>query len=292
MNVAPPDLAKGLAAIGRTIDPPATAALYAPLHGLPPYPGVRIARDIQYGPAERNRLDVFSAEPAAATARPVLLFVHGGGFVAGDKHTPGTPFHDNIGVWAARHGLVGVTMTYRLAPQAPWPAGAEDVAAAVRWVRDNIGQYGGDPARIYLMGHSAGATHVSTYVAHPAIHGADGPALAGLILSSGIYDLRTFPLTDERYRSYYGEDASLYAERSALPGLAQSALPVLLIHAELDPPPFVQQAEGLRDALSQAGSAPRFLGLAGHNHLSGSYSIGTADTAMSGAILAFIGKSA
>ncbi len=174
MNVAPPDLAKGLAAIGRAIDPAATAALYAPLHRLPPYSDVRIARDIHYGPAERNRLDIFTAEPAAA-ARPVLLFVHGGGFVGGDKHVAGSPFHDNIGAWAARHGMVGVTMTYRLAPQAPWPAGAEDVATAVRWVRDNIGQYGGDPARLFLMGHSAGATHVSTYVAHPAIHGAKRP---------------------------------------------------------------------------------------------------------------------
>ena len=149
---AMPDLAKNLSAMGRIIDPAATAALYAPLHRLPPYPGVRIARDLHYGPAERNRLDIFTAEPAAAAAQPVLLFVHGGGFVGGDKHDPGTPFHDNIGAWAARQGMVGVTMTYRLAPQAPWPAGAEDVATAVRWVRDNIGEHGGDPARLYPDG--------------------------------------------------------------------------------------------------------------------------------------------
>ncbi len=288
---AMPNLAKNLSAMGRIIDPAATAALYAPLHSLTPDPGVRIERDIQYGLAERNRLDVFTAAPAAGAARPVLLFVHGGGFVGGDKHVQDSPFHDNIGAWAARHGMVGVTMTYRLAPQAPWPAGAEDVAAAVHWVLDNIGTRGGDPARLYLTGHSAGATHVATYVAQPALQGPDGPGLAGLIISSGIYDLTTFP-QNERYRSYFSDDQSLYAARSALPGLTHITQPLLLIHAELDPPPFVQQAEVLREALTRAGRPPRFLRLTGHNHLSGNYSIGTADTLLSGAVLKFVGKTA
>ena len=291
MNVAPPNLAKGLAAIGRTIDPPATAALYAPLHGLPPYPGIRIVRDIQYGPAERNRLDVFTAAPAGATAKPVLLFVHGGGFVRGDKHTPGSPFHDNIGAWAARNGMVGVTMTYRLAPQAAWPAGPEDIGTAVRWVRAHIADHGGDPAHIYLMGHSAGATHVSTYLAQPAFHGPDGHGLAGLIASSGIYDVSAFP-QNSNYVSYFGADESQYAARSALAGLTCSTLRLLVIHAELDPPPFARQVEALREALTRAGRPPRVVRLSGHNHLSGVYSIGTADTAMSGVILEFVGKSA
>ena len=81
-------------------------------------------------------------------------------------------------------------------------------------------------------------------MAQPALHGADGHGLAGLIISSGIYDLTTFP-QNERYQSYFGEDESLYAARSALPGLTQQTLPLLLMHAELDPPPFVQQAETL-----------------------------------------------
>jgi triacylglycerol lipase len=290
MNAMPQDIARGLAAIGRVIDPPATTALYAPLHGPTPGPGVRVERDVQYGPADRNRLDIFAVDPAGATAKPVLMFVHGGGFVGGDKQVPDTPFHDNIGTWAARHGIVGVTMTYRLAPQAPWPAGPEDVAAAVRRVRENISAHGGDPARLYLMGHSAGATHVATYVGQPKFHGPDGPGLAGLILSSGIYDLTTFALTDPRYRAYFGEDESLYAARSALPGLVQGAVPLMVIHAELDPPPFVQQAETIRDALTRAGKAPRFLRLAGHNHLSGTCSIGTADASLSGPILDFVGN--
>lgn len=290
MNIAPPDLATALAAIGRVIDPPATAALYAPLHSLAPYPGLRIRRDIQYGPDARNRLDIFTADAAPAAALPVLLYVHGGGFVAGDKHTPGAFFHDHIGAWAARQGMIGVTMTYRLAPQATWPAGAEDVAAAVRWVHDNIGAHGGNPARLFLMGHSAGATHVTAYAGDPRLHGPNGPGLTGLIASSGIYDLTTFPMEDARYRAYHGDDESLYAARSALPGLAKTTLPFMLFYAELDPPQFGQQAEAVRDARTRAGHPPRFLRLAGHNHLSGGYSIGTVDTALSDAILDFIGK--
>ena len=63
---------------------------------------------------------------------------------------------------------------YRLAPQFPWPAGNEDLAAAVRLVVDKAADFGADPNRIYLMGHSAGATHVASYVSHPEFFGSRG----------------------------------------------------------------------------------------------------------------------
>ena len=67
--------------------------------------------------------------------KPVLLFVHGGGFIAGDKHTEGSPFYSNIGAWAVKNGFTGVNMTYRLAPANPWPAGIEDIRAAVEFIQ-------------------------------------------------------------------------------------------------------------------------------------------------------------
>src|SRR5204862_7367374 len=116
-------------------------------------------RDVHYGPAERNLLDVFAAD-AAGGGRPVLVFVHGGGYIMGDRRTaPGSPWYDNIMLWAARSGFVGVNMTYRLAPRYAWPAAQQDIAAALIWIRQNIGAQGGDPARVVLMGHSSGATH-------------------------------------------------------------------------------------------------------------------------------------
>ena len=130
-------------------------------------------------------------ETAAASPRPVLIFVHGGAFVGGNKRTtPTSPFYDNIMLWAAKNGFIGVNVTYRLAPQAPWPArrpGSRHRGAM--GPSDKIGERGGDPARIYLMGHSAGAVHVSSYVSHPEFHKVKGGGLAGAIMVSGIYDL-------------------------------------------------------------------------------------------------------
>ena len=146
-----------------SIDPPKTNALYAPLHDGEPYPGATVIRDIKYGPDDLHALDVFKATQPAAAARPVLIHVHGGGFVRGDKHTAGTPFTDNIPLWAARNGMVGVNVNYRLAPKVTWPAGTEDMAAILRWTKANIAAHGGDPAKVFLLGWSAGAHHVVSY---------------------------------------------------------------------------------------------------------------------------------
>src|SRR5205807_1942905 len=123
----PEEIAWKLLEIGRVIDPPKTAAIYAPLQEKEPYPGAKIERDVKYGAADRNRLDIFMPE-TASSPRPVLIFVHGGAFVTGDKRVRDGPFYDNIMLWAVKNGFVGVNVDYRLAPQASWPAGAKDLA--------------------------------------------------------------------------------------------------------------------------------------------------------------------
>jgi triacylglycerol lipase len=128
----PVSLARRVSGLGRESSPEALAAsqeIYTPFHEPEPYRDVLVERDLAYGSHARNRLDVYRSDTAADPA-PALLFVHGGGFVSGDKKRPGTPYQDNVALWAVRHGLVGVNMTYRLAPEHRWPAGAEDVAAA------------------------------------------------------------------------------------------------------------------------------------------------------------------
>jgi acetyl esterase/lipase len=283
----PAEIAAKLAELGRVIDPPKTAPLYAPLQQKEPYQGVRIERDVKYGAADRNLLDVFMAE-TAASARPVLIYVHGGGFVAGNKRAPGSPFYDNVMLWAAKNGFVGVNVTYRLAPQAVWPSGAEDLAAAVLWVSDKIGQRGGDPARIYLMGHSAGAVHVASYVSHPEFHKVRGGGLAGAILVSGIYDLTATPAGDPE-RAYFGADPSRYAEQSSLQGLRTTRIPLMIASAELDPPDFVQQFDLLKEAACKGASGcPHAIMLPQHSHMSEVYSINTADTRLTNEILDFV----
>jgi triacylglycerol lipase len=274
--------------IGPVINPPETARLYAPLQQKEPYDGIKVTRDLKYGTDARHALDVFAAEAASAGARPVLMFVHGGAFLAGNKRGPNnSPFYDNIMLLAARNGLLGVNVTYRLAPQNPWPAGAEDVAAAVRWVGDNIAAHGGDPARVYLMGHSAGAVHVASYVAHTQFHGPKGIGLAGAILVSGLYDLASMPQLGSG-TAYFGDDRSKYAERSSVAGLTKATIPLLVVYAELDPDIFKDQAAQLNSALCNAGRCPLLHALAKHSHMSEVYAVNTKDRALSDPVLAFV----
>ena len=285
----PDEMAWKLLELGRVIDPPKTAALYAPLQQKEPYRGVKVERDLKYGAAERNLLDVFTPE-TNTTPLPVLIFVHGGGFVAGNKRTGNSPFYDNIMLWAANNGFVGVNMTYRLAPQSPWPAAAEDLSAAVRWVADNIASRGGEPARVYMMGHSAGASHVATYASHPEFWGATDSRLAGAILVSGLYDLADMP-SDAGPSAYYGRDTALYAERSSVKGLLQSKTPVMIVAAELDPPGFVDQFNRLKDARCRvAGSCAHAILLPQHSHMSEIYSINTSDDRLTREILEFVAR--
>jgi triacylglycerol lipase len=280
----PPAIETQLLAIGRVVAPPPTAALYAPLQEREPYAGVKVERDQRYGADARNRLDVFTPTAGSAAPRPVLVFVHGGAFVAGDKRTGDSPFYDNIAVWAVRNGMVGVNLTYRLAPQNPWPAAQQDLGAALAWVRQNIAARGGDPARIVLMGHSAGAAHIAQYIGHPALY---ATPVAAAIMVSGLYDPSTAEVNPP-LQAYFGRDAGVYAARNALPGMVASRLPMLVAYAELDPSDFHRQAEQANVALCEAKRCPMFLQLAGHSHMSEVYAINTADRALTDAIRAFV----
>ena len=210
-------------------------------------------------------------------------------FVGGNKRTtPTSSFYDNIMLWAVKNGFVGVNVAYRLAPRAPWPAGAEDLATAVQWVTDKIGDRGGNPARINLMGHSAGAVHVATYVSHPELHKVKGGGLAGAIMVSGIYDLTAMPLAHTQ-RAYFGADPARYAERSSLRGLATTDVPLMMVAAELDPAGFVRQLDlGKQATCKRANGCARALLLPQHSHMSEVYSINTADTRLTDQILDFV----
>ena len=283
-------IASQLRRLGRRFEPDVimkSHALYAPLHETEPYPGVVVTRDLKYGAHERHRLDVFAAQDRARR-RPVLVYVHGGGFIGGDKKAPNSPFHDNIGVWAVRHGLLGVNMTYRLAPQHPWPAGAEDVAATLAWVERHAAAHGGDPERVFLIGSSAGAAHVASCIAFPEF----GPAqnLSGAILLSGIYDLTAFE-PNELVTSYYGMDSARYAERSSLRGLIATRIPLLVTLAEFDPIDFERQALNLVDGFfARHGQWPNFVRLMGHNHFTTSLQLNTADDYLGRQIHAFVSE--
>jgi acetyl esterase/lipase len=285
-----PEMAEKIKVIGRVVNPPATAPLYASrVIESEPYAGVSVQRDIKYGDDPRHLLDVFTPQAASAAPRPVFVFVHGGGFVRGDRRGPGSPFYDTLMLWAVRNGMIGVNMTYRLAPKDLWPAGAQDVGLAIRWVNEQVAARGGDPKKVFLMGHSAGAAHVASYVADERFHQVPGSGLAGALMLSGLFQI-TPDLTAQEapVMLYFGADAANYAERSAQNGLVRSKVPLWVGYSELNPPGFVVQSEGLNDALCKAGRCPSFHRFAGHSHMSEIYSIHTDDKVVSDAMFAFV----
>jgi acetyl esterase/lipase len=285
----PPDVIAQLTGMGREITPDLVQgswALLRPFHEKVGYTAPKIHRDRAYGDHPRRRLDVHTGGDAKEQAAPVVLFVHGGGFVGGDKKVPGSPAYDHIGAWAVRNGWVGVTITYRLAPEHTWPAGAQDVAAAVQWVRDNIADYGGDPARIVVTGHSAGCVHVASFIAGQGGGSLDGVRGAGLL--SGFY---LIPDEDrgELERAYYGDAPS--KKVSTLPGLLETGIPLIFAVAERDPEFSHHQVARLTAAWMDARKAvPQVVWSEGHNHVSQIGSIGVDDLALGAQLARFVSR--
>jgi acetyl esterase/lipase len=166
---------------------PAIALVLAgPAHGGATQ--VKESLNIRYAPGagDRHELDVFT--PAGATSAPVLVLVHGGAWMIGDKDFHGR--YRNVGLALARRGLVVVMPNYRLAPRDRHPAQVKDVALAFAWVRRHIKDYGGDPGDIFLAGHSAGGHLVSLLATDPQyLKDADRQALRGVIGVSGVYSI-------------------------------------------------------------------------------------------------------
>ncbi|WP_285021689.1 alpha/beta hydrolase [Novosphingobium sp. fls2-241-R2A-195] len=263
----------------------AVRALYAPEQEPRAAALAPVASDFAYGPHPRNRLDLYR-EGESGGLRPVLLFVHGGGFLVGDKGGDGNGnggwANAHLGRWAAVNGMLGAVMNYRLAPDETWPAGAEDVAAAVEWLQEHAAEHGGDPERIVLLGTSAGSVHIAGFLKLRSDHA--GMVRAAVLLS-GLYG---FTPLDERDMLYYGpQDA--YAGRMPRKAVVETALPLLLACAEFDPPRFQAEWAGLLQArLDRHGRLPRAHYASGHNHYSMAMHIGTADRRLSDEILTFI----
>ena len=348
----PPTIEAGLRKIGPIVDPACTAKLYRPLmpakditSGDPnPYPGVRVLRNQSFGQDPKDVVDIFAGDKGPAS-RDVLIYVPGGG---GDKieiqNKEANAFYDNIGRWAAKHGMVGVTMQRHASTS--WDGGAKDVSAMIQWLQTHVSKYKGNPQRMFIWAHSAGNVPVGTYLGRPELYGPNGVGVKGAILMSAaafnILPTRGPPMDPAammalmtRAGKACGEtggllatagalpgkapgepggpppaggpgfpgmggppvDAATQLARSSLPGLAKSGVKILLASAEMDlgaDPnangglmPF---SKALSDALCGVGPehCPSLLVAKGHSHMSIVFSIDTADTSVSDAVLAFI----
>jgi acetyl esterase/lipase len=272
---------------GPSLEP--SMELYAPLLAAAPKGDLLVQKDIRYGEHERNLVDVY--RPRGVENAPVLVYVHGGGYSTGDRDL--CPLvYANVPTYFARNGLLAMSATYRLAPEAAWPSGAEDMRALVGWIRKNARANGGNPDRLFLMGHSAGATHVATYAFDARFQPPEGHGLAGIVLVSGRYRLRWDPDDPslDSIRDYFGRDPNLYESRSVVTHVPGSDVEAMLVIAERDQTNLVETSGELFTALCRRdeGRCPRFLQLRHHNHLSEVLHINTGDELLGREILDFV----
>ena len=258
-----------------------TKALFVPLIDRPA--GIQEHFDITYGTHPRQKLDVYTRP--GLTGAPVAIYIPGGGFTGGDKRQDDV-FFGNVGRFFASHDVVGITANYRLSPEVAWPAASQDLAELVRFVKANVARFGGDPNRIVIFGHSAGAAHVASYVFDPELQG--HAEVAGVVLSSGLYVLRRSEMRPN-VAQYFGDDDATFERRSAVSHVAGTKVSVLLTVAEYDPVYLATPTFEMAIALTRRdGHAPPLLRLDDHNHFSCICGIGTRDTRFSAPLLAFV----
>lgn len=289
----PADIAQRIRERGPLLDMPLTQAIYRPLHEHQPRDGVNVTRDLRYGEAQRHNLDVYRPQANAQVALPVIVFFHGGGYIRGDKSDK-----ENIGYYFARQGYTVFVPNYRLAPADRWPAGAQDVGAAYAWISANAAKFGGDAQRLFLIGESAGASHVAAATLVKRFHPPQGFNIKAAIFISGVYDVHLEKLArpqfgiatpDPRNEAYFGAEFDRYPSMSTVALIDAAPFPVLITYAELDMLQMqVQAGELFAKLITQHGFAPQIRMIRDHNHLTQVYSVNTGDASLSQPLLDFM----
>jgi acetyl esterase/lipase len=270
--------------------------LFATLTSIPNpiVAGDHVEKDIAYSEAggNRTRLDVYS--PGEGKDRPVVIWVHGGAWQIGDKRmVQAKPKAFN------EHGYVLVSVNYRFHPAVTYKEQAGDIAQAIRWVHDHARKHGGDPGRIFLMGHSAGAHLV-------ALVGTDGRYLekAGLKLGdlSGVivldgagYDISwqisqtLLPRLRAMYTNIFTEDEATQKDASPITHVARGkGIPPFLILHVASRRDSKAQSEGLAAKLREAGVEVKVVPAEGKTHLTINRELGEPDDAPTKEVFEFL----
>jgi len=229
-----------------------TAGLLAEEHPAPPAlplpADVLCVENLPYrvdadADAVRHRADVYLPQQRAGF--PTLVFIHGGGYQRGDR----TVGH-NLGAVLAHHGAAVVSISYRLFPQVRHPGHIQDIARAFAWTRLLVPRLGGDPQRVFVGGHSAGAhlaTLLGTDASYLAAEGLSRHAIAGVLAISGGY--RINPIR----KDVFGDDAAL-AAASPFAHLTGGHPPFLLLVGGLEKPERHQLTDEFRAGLAAVGT--------------------------------------
>jgi acetyl esterase/lipase len=206
----------------------------------------RRSSDLPYGDDARQKLDVYA--PRRPDHRPVVIVFYGGTWSAGKKSN-----YAFVGAALAERGYVTVIPDYRLYPEVRFPAFVEDGARAIAWAQQHARDFGGDPDRLVLMGHSAGAHIAALLALNPSYLAAAGVrphSIAGFIGLSGPYAL--VPDTDTLHAIF----GAPYAPSDWQPVhfADRTAPPTLLLHGADDEAVYSAHTEKLRDALLAQGA--------------------------------------
>ena len=215
---------------------------------------LRIVRDVDYvANADyadgKDRLDIYVPDGARNT--PVIFSIHGGALEAGDRSE-----ERFVGERFAGAGYVTAVISYRLSPDVSHPAHIQDVAAAFAWVTRNIARNGGDPNRILVIGHSAGAYLAMLLATDPrwlAAHKLSPRDIAGVAPISGFYWVEREGVAPDRPAYVWGRDRKVWVEASPAYYLRPDIPPVLLLDTDGDEPWRQQQKADFAAALRAAG---------------------------------------
>lgn len=205
-----------------------------------------VMRGAVYGPDPRHRLDLYApARLAEGRLLPVIVFLYGGSWASGLRQGYGF-----AGRALAAQGFLAAVPDYRLVPDIRFPAFLEDCAAAVRWVAEHAARFGGDPERIVLAGHSAGAYNAAMLALDPQWLGGERSRVRGLIGLAGPYDF--LPLKGPATLAAFGEAPDLAATQPV--GFASNGgPPALLLHGAEDRTVSPRNSRRLAEALQEGG---------------------------------------
>ena len=222
--------------------------------------GRQVGRDLAYGAGPRHRLDVYA--PEAASGRPVIVFIYGGSWNSGNKDD-----YAFAGAALASRGFVTVIPDYRLVPTVRFPSFVEDCAAAVRWTVDHSLELGGDPSRIVLVGHSAGAYNVMMLTLDEHFlrdAGVDAACLRGAAGLAGPYDFLPFDVDATREAFGRAPDSAL---TQPVHFARADAPPLLLLWGEADTTVGPRNLRGLATAMGEVGGRVETKTYPGVNHV-------------------------
>lgn len=227
--------------------------------GLPPLAAHHT--DLEYAPDSAAKLDVLV--PATPGPHPVLVYLHGGAWVAGSPAS-----HRKLTARFAQAGLLVVSVDYRLAPEHPFPAALHDCLDAVTWAAANASRYGGDATRLFLAGDSAGG-NLAAATAIELRRRRQGPEIAAMALIYGVFDMRDMgnPSANRNiHRAYLPEPPAVLLDDPRVSPIhaAHELPPSFIVCGRQDP--LLEQSQRLRDRLTEAGIACRYVEAAGMPH--------------------------